>query len=205
MKALLLEDHPLCQQALAEMLRARVGKIEIECVTTVDAALLELNQSPRQLVVVAFATADVCGQPGLEGIVKAAGDALVVALDERPILSHVRRALAAGVKGYIPKTSSRELIDAALGVVLAGGTYIPELAATPPAEPPPRHNRLSPRQIEVLELLHKGFSNSEIARVLEISVATAKLHVHAILKATGARNRTALLVRTLQHGSAPNL
>jgi DNA-binding NarL/FixJ family response regulator len=50
----------------------------------------------------------------------------------------------------------------------------------------------------VLDLLHSGFRNEEIAQALGISVATVKLHVHAILKATGARSRVDLLVRNIQ-------
>lgn len=200
MKVLLLEDHPLCREALEGMLRARIGEIEVECASTVAAALLALELRPVDLVLAAFPTGDVCGRPGLEGVAKAADGALVIALDDRPIPSHLRRALAAGAKGYIPKTASRELIDAALGVVLAGGAYFPE-APTAPAPPPVGQIPLSRRQLEVLDLLHKGLSNSEIAKALGISVATAKLHVHAILKATGARNRTDLLVRELRRAS----
>lgn len=203
MKVLLLDEHPLCREALADLLRMRVGEIETECVTTVAAAVQALERAPRQLVLADFGTGDVCGRPGFEGVAKAVGGALLAALDERPTHSHARRALAAGAKAYIPKTSSRELIDAALGVVLAGGSYFPDMGAPRPADPPIYPRPLSPRQIEVLDLLHKGYRNSEIGHALGISVATVKLHVHAVLKATGARSRTDLLVRNVQRISTP--
>ena len=198
MKILLLEDHPVCRDALVEILRNRVGPIETECVATVAEAQAALSRSPAQLVIVDFGTGDVCGRPGLEGLAADAGEAIVATLDHRLVPSHVRRAQAAGARAYIPKTSTRELIDAALGVVLAGGSYFPEVAAQRPSERASGVARLSPRQGEVLDLLHRGLSNGEIAQTLGISVATVKLHVHAILKATGARNRTDLLVRNIQ-------
>jgi DNA-binding NarL/FixJ family response regulator len=198
MKILLLEEHPIYREALIEILRARVGEMEIESVGTVDEALKALARSPRQLVLADFSTADVCGRPGLEGVAQAAVGATIATLDVRPLHAHARRAQLAGAKAYIPKTSTRELVDAALGVVLAGGSYFPDLG---PARPPERTDasvRLSARQAEVLDLLERGLRNPEIAQALGISVATVKLHVHAILKATGARSRTELLLRKVR-------
>lgn len=51
-------------------------------------------------------------------------------------------------------------------------------------------NKLTPRQRDVLSLLIKGKSNKEIARDLGIAEATTKIHVVALLRAMGARNRT---------------
>jgi DNA-binding NarL/FixJ family response regulator len=196
MKILLLDEHPIYRDALVEILRARIGKLEAETAATVGEALEALGRGRRQLIIADFSTADVCGCPGLEGLARAAGDATVATLDARPVPAHARRAQLAGAKAYIPKTSTRELMDAALGVVLAGGSYFPDLD-----EARPRSGagaRLSPRQAEVLGLLERGLRNPEIAEALGISVATVKLHVHAILKATGARSRTELLLRKVQ-------
>jgi DNA-binding NarL/FixJ family response regulator len=204
MKILLLDEHPLCREAITDILRNRVGQVETESVATVAEALEALGRAPAQLVVADFATGDVCGVPGLEGVVEAARGAVVATLDIRTIPSHARRAAAAGAKAYIPTTCTRELIDAALGVVLAGGSYFPDLSAVRATDRPPATSaKLSPRQAQVLDLLHGGLSNSEIAQALGISVATVKLHVHAILRATGARNRTDLLVRNVRAAREP--
>jgi DNA-binding NarL/FixJ family response regulator len=201
MRILLLEEHPLFREALIDVLQKRLGQIETEFATTVAEALAALARAPVDLVVADFSAADVGGRPGLEGVVQAAAGASVAAFDTRTVASHARRTAAAGAKAYIPKTSTRELIDAALGVVLAGGSYFPELASMRPGDHARAGFGLSPRQAQVLELLHNGLSNSEIARALGIAVATVKLHVHAILKATGARNRTDLLVRNVRAAS----
>jgi len=53
---------------------------------------------------------------------------------------------------------------------------------------------LSPRERQVAMLIGRGLCNKEIARELGLSVGTVKLHVHNILKKTGARNRCAVLL-----------
>lgn len=77
-------------------------------------------------------------------------------------------------------------------LVAAGGEYFPPTPAEPtPVEEVAEGRRgLSPRQVQVLEQIMLGKANREIAARLGISAATVKLHVHAILKAIGARNRT---------------
>jgi len=185
----------MCQVALVDMLTRRVSSLETECVGTVAEALDALDRRPRELVIADFSTGDVCGRPGLEGLAQAAAGAILATLDIRPIASHARRAQLAGAKAYLPKTYTLELLDAALGVVLAGGSYFPDAGDVRTASDSAELLKLSARQREVLDLLHKGLRNNEIAHALGISVATVKLHVHAVLKATGARSRTELLVR----------
>ncbi len=60
------------------------------------------------------------------------------------------------------------------------------------------HQKLTPRQKEVLAEIGKGRSNQEIARVLGISIATVKLHVNAILQTLGVRNRTEAAIIALR-------
>jgi DNA-binding NarL/FixJ family response regulator len=197
MRILLLDEQPLFRAALVALLRERlgVGEVEVECPASVAEARQALGRRPAQLVLADFASGDVCGHPGLEGVVEAAGHAAVVAaLDARPVAEHARRARSAGARAYLPKTASPELLEAALALLLAGGSYFPELESAPRRA----GARLSPRQTAVMELLDRGLRNHEIAQSLGISVATVKLHVHAILKATGARSRTELLVRNRQ-------
>jgi DNA-binding NarL/FixJ family response regulator len=203
MKILLIEDQPLFREGLVDILQKQVDPAEVSCVANVAEALEALDGGAWQLVVADLSTGDLGARPGLEDVIDAAGDADVALLDARPVAAHRRRAQLAGAKAYIAKTSSRELIEAALGVVLAGGSYFSDLAPLRADDRPAGDHRLSPRQAEVLDLLHGGFRNEEIAQALGISVATVKLHVHAILKSTGARSRVDLLVRNIQAVRAP--
>lgn len=166
---------------------------------------------------------------GLAAMSLAAPDSAVVILsasdDRRLVLETVRR----GARGFIPKTSSSRLMLSALRLVLSGGVYLPPAvlddgaaAQGPETADPMTHLDghapaagdggdaglagdgggvpLTPRQREVLALLGQGKSNKEIARILDLSEGTVKLHVTAILKALNVSNRTGAVVAASRLG-----
>jgi DNA-binding NarL/FixJ family response regulator len=94
--------------------------------------------------------------------------------------------------------SHHVLIDALLRVH-SGERYIPRLIAHTLAERPP-HCELSPRESDVLALIVSGKSNREIAVALDISEATVKCHVTAILGRLGVSDRTQAAVAAIQRG-----
>src|SRR5262249_38238637 len=122
----------------------------------------------------------------------------------------VKRALDFGALGYIPKTTSCEVILRAFQLVISGGIYIPSevLNRTEPSveDRLPNHlatslERLAPadfglteRQMEVLALLMQGKSNKGISRTLNVAEATVKNHITVILKALKASSRTEAVV-----------
>jgi DNA-binding NarL/FixJ family response regulator len=115
----------------------------------------------------------------------------------------IRQLLAAGVLGYITKSTPRDGILAALRQVMAGGIYTPPgmLEAEEERENLPahsaaclaitrRHPSLSQRHLEVLRHLVKGLSNRQIGEALDVTEGTVKLHVTAILRILKVANRT---------------
>ena len=110
----------------------------------------------------------------------------------------VRRALALGALGYIPKSSPPRTLLSALQLVLSGNIYVPPLMLAPAAAAPRSTGvdaarpgaSLTERQLEVLRLLGKGLSNKEIGRDLGLSEKTVKAHVTAIFKTLNVVNRT---------------
>lgn len=125
----------------------------------------------------------------------------------------MRKALDLGAAGYIPKSAGIEVMLSALRLVLVGGIYVPPdllRKAAPPgitevvdaaAELSP--DSLTSRQQEVLRLLGEGKSNKEIARQLDLSENTVKIHVTAVLKALGVNNRTKAAVVARQFRIVP--
>lgn len=116
--------------------------------------------------------------------------------------------------GYLPKSSTPEVVEAALRLVLAGGIYLPsgigrlamrnadvaraviEPSATPDVSVgEPLYGNLTDRQHVVLQHVAMGRSNKEIARDLTISPATVKAHVAQIIAVLGAANRTEAAAR----------
>jgi two-component system, NarL family, nitrate/nitrite response regulator NarL len=111
----------------------------------------------------------------------------------------VRRALASGALGYIPKSASPQTLLAALQFVLSGNVYVPTFlldeTGSTPAEAagdsrPNADARLTERQIDVLRLLCDGHSNKAIGGMLGLSDKTVKAHVTAIFKTLNVVNRT---------------
>lgn len=100
--------------------------------------------------------------------------------------------------GMLHVDAPSEIQVAIVRLIMAGGEYFPcfAMAGEPRIEAAaPSVHRLSRRQRQVLGLLLRGRTNKEIAESLGISLATAKLHVQAVLAEAGARNRTEAVLR----------
>jgi two-component system, NarL family, nitrate/nitrite response regulator NarL len=115
------------------------------------------------------------------------------------------QALAAGARGALPRDAGASRLVAALraaarGLVTLDESFASALLRPQPTIPEPLVEPLTPREIEVLQLLAEGLSNKEIGSRLGISESTAKFHVNAILGKLGAQGRTDAVVRAARMG-----
>jgi DNA-binding NarL/FixJ family response regulator len=122
---------------------------------------------------------------------------IVVSINETA--EDVHQALAAGARGYIPKSSEKEAIVRAIRTVAGGGRYLsPELARRVAERN--AHVTLSARECEVLALIARGRANKEIAAALALSEATVKTHIAHILTKLDAPDRTRAVTLALERG-----
>jgi DNA-binding NarL/FixJ family response regulator len=152
------------------------------------------------------------GAEPLEGIRRvrdAAPDALLIVVTGREDDRLLMDLFEMDVAGFVPKSASGEILEAAIRLVLAGGRYLPpriyELAranghATPARDAGADMGRLTDRQIDVLRRMAQGSSNKEIALALNLSPATVKSHAAAIIAVLGAGNRTEAAIRARELG-----
>ena len=106
------------------------------------------------------------------------------------------------INAFIHAEEPIEEISYAITTMLAGRIYITPMLAHAGVEghglrkrlAPPKPSRLTPRQQDVLRLLEHGAANKEIARTLSLSESTVKIHLAAIYRMLGARNRTEAVV-----------
>jgi DNA-binding NarL/FixJ family response regulator len=194
MQLLLVDEHPVVRDALEHLLRTTFPAAHLSVVESPEDAFESVRRQSVDLVVANLISRPAGMLQHLPELVISAAPGKVVVFGESSLGPGVRQAIAAGVHGYVPSTSRPELVAAAIGLVAAGGVYFPHMPLfddRPPCSS--GHDviaRLSARQRDVFQALKEGKSNKVIARELMISVATVKQHVQAILKLSGARNRT---------------
>jgi DNA-binding NarL/FixJ family response regulator len=126
----------------------------------------------------------------------------VLAIASEP--ARAREALASGARGVVSRRTSGARLSRALDAILEGLVVIDEDLAEGALRPPQRplgsHETLTPRELEVLELLASGLSNKEIADRLGVSFHTVKFHVNAILGKLGASSRTEVVALAARAG-----
>lgn len=211
-RVVLADDQPLVRSGL-RVIMADHPDLEVvgEAATGAEAVQLVRDASPDVVVM------DI-RMPGMDGIeatrLITAGPATarVLVLTTFDEDDHVYGALRAGASGFMVKDMALDDILAAIRVVAAGDALIApgvtrrliaEFAGRPaaaPARSPRRIEGITEREREVLTLVGRGRSNTEIAEDLFITVATAKSHVSRLLTKLGARDRVQLVITAYETG-----
>lgn len=199
MDVLLVDDHPIIHETLGAVVRSVVPDVQVHSELDLGNAL----SKARQLKRLALVLLDL-GLPGCTGIEaltrfrKALPRIRVAVISASEDVESVRAALDAGAVGYMPKTSQPKTMACALRFIIDGGIYVPAQAmgAVPPPAKPPTLAALgiTERQADVLRLVAKGLTNSDIARMLNISGNTVKQHAHQAYRALGVTSRTEAMV-----------
>jgi DNA-binding NarL/FixJ family response regulator len=204
MKLLVVDDHPLIQQALAQALPQFDSAIHVLAAVDRTEALTALARHPDCALVLLDLT--LPGARGLDLLAELRRDyprLPIVVLSATHDRATVGAALAAGARGYVAKTSTATALVEAIRTVLGGGQSVTtDLAPAPPSMPdlPAGLAGLTHRQTDVLRLLVQGKPNKLICRDLRLSEGTVKVHVSAILKALNVRSRAQAIAEVTRRG-----
>lgn len=221
MHIVIADDHPLYREAMGMRLLRQHDTAKITEAGTLGElmAIAGSGEASVDLILLDLRMPGMEGGRSVSSVVKAFPDAAVVLVSGAAGFEDVRRAIAAGARGFLPKTLSSKDFASAISMILAGGSYLPaetlqlhdfnkngqqqddlqpgelqlrdlQLNGGPPRPEAQRlASELTTRQQQVLVQVAAGATNKEIGRNLDIAEVTVKLHVRQVFRKINARNR----------------
>jgi DNA-binding NarL/FixJ family response regulator len=208
LKVIVVDDHELFRRGLIDLLEER----GIQVVGEAPLAREAIRQASELGPAVVLMDLSMPGMSGIEAIQRltaVAPQAHVLVLTMMTDDQHVMSALLAGASGYLLKDASIDQIVEGIRAAARGESSIsPRIASRlirrlrePEAiEPGLSGSDLTPRELEVLELLTRGLDNAEIAQALYLSQHTVKNHVSNVLIKLQVENRIQAAVRAVRGG-----
>ncbi len=207
---IIADDHPLFRGALRQALGVNLPQAHIRETGDLDGLIASLRDNDA--VDLILLDLSMPGAQGFSGLIflRAQYPAIPVAIVSASAdAANVRRAISFGAAGFIPKSADSERIAEAVTIILGGGTWIdpdlPESGQDNATDAIARRlASLTPQQVRVLMMLSEGLLNKQIAFELNVSEATVKAHVSAILQKLGVDSRTQAVITAAKVGAAPD-
>lgn len=206
MRLLIADDHELLRDTLRDFLQQQDG-IEICTVGDLTGVLDLLAQGEAyDLILLDYTMPGVNGLDGLQHLLERSGTPPVAIISGVADIEIALQAMRMGAQGFLQKSMTARSLLNAIRFMVAGERYLPvddvlAHATLPTSAPPPEPASVSltARETEVLAALCDGQTNKEIARQLQLSEPTIKLHVKTLYRRLGATNRTqaAMIARNL--------
>jgi DNA-binding NarL/FixJ family response regulator len=197
---LLVDDHGLVRRGFRRILEDEPD-IEVagEAGDGTEAVQLAQKLHP-QVVVMDCAMPKMNGLDATRKILEKQPQTLVLMLSMHPEETLVRQALDAGARGYVLKNAVDLELGAAIRRVVAGETVLDSQLPRPAALKGERDAHLTPRELEILQMIVDGKSNKEIATVLDLSANTVAVHRANIMDALGIHKTAELVVYAIRNG-----
>jgi two-component system, NarL family, response regulator len=198
-RVLIVDDHPVVRAGLTSLLRKVNGLKVVGTAHNGEVALDLIRRSSVDVVLLDLRMPKIGGIDLLSMLREIASPPAVLILSSYAYEEEIYRALKAGARGYLSKDASGAQIVEAINTANAGGRYLSEDIAGRLAERESRSS-LSSRETEILEMVSKGLTNKEIARVLQISQYTVRNHINHISAKLEVGDRTEAVAVAMQQG-----
>ena len=202
MKILIIDDHSLYRDGLRFNLALMMPEAQIFDAENMTQAVEKLKQNNDiNLVLANWDMPDIRWKDGIKTIKENSKNSQIGVIASSSEHSDIKKILNMGLCCFLPKNIDAKVLNSALGLVLNGGTYFPPTLLKQQSNDVSSNNKhLTNRQLEVLKYLAQGLSNKQIAYQMNVSEATVKLHINALLRAVGATNRTQAVIKAQQMG-----
>jgi DNA-binding NarL/FixJ family response regulator len=188
-RLLIVDDHPVVRAGLSSMLCKHPGLTLVGAAAGAEEALALLERCPADVVLLDLRMPKMSGIEALPIIRKLVLPPQVIILSSFEFEEEIYRAVEAGARGYLLKETSRDDMVAAIVAVNAGRQYFPPAIASRLSDRTHR-SALSRRELEILEMLSRGFTNKEIGRAFGISRHTVRNHINNINQKLEVCDRT---------------
>lgn len=193
-RIVIADDHPLFRAALRSAVEKAAPGAAIEECASLEEARTALTRGPVELLLLDLKLSDSEGFAGLTKIRAehpAAPVAIVSASEEA---ATVRKAMALGAAGFIPKSAALPTMIEGITAVLNGDDWAPDASDAMESEAEKRLASLTPSQLKILAGLKEGRLNKQIAFDLGVTEATIKAHLTGVFRKLGVQNRTQAVI-----------
>lgn len=207
-RVLLVDDHTLFRSGIKALLQRQPGfEVVGEAGDGLEGVKRAKSLKP-DVVLLDLHMPGTSGREAVQLIVEEAPGARVIMLTVSEDADDLVDCLRAGAQGYLLKNINAEfLLDAVSRAAEGEAVMSPQMTAklmqnvraVNKPQPAADHDRLSPREREILGFLARGASNKDIARALDLAESTVKIHIQGILKKLGISSRVQAAVYAVEH------
>ena len=198
-RILIVDDHPLFLEGIATVVAHEPDMLLVGRASSGRQGIEEFRRTKPDVTLMDLRLPDMSGIGAVTAIRAEFADAKVIMLTTFEGDVEIQRALAAGVRAYILKSTPLEELVDAIRKVHGGRKHLPAQVAENLAD----HfngDELSEREIEVLGRMAEGDRNRDIGEKLSISEETVKVHIRHIMDKLGAKDRTQAVAIGLRRG-----
>ncbi|PSJ54935.1 response regulator [Pseudaminobacter soli (ex Li et al. 2025)] len=196
-RVFLVDDHPVVLAGVKSMVEAQRDLKVVGLAGEAESAMRGIEETDPHIAVVDVSLPGTNGVMLIERLRQRFPELAALALTVHEESAYVHQLLQAGARGFILKRSAAEELIHAIRSVLAGGIYIdPVMAAkilSTPKTPIASAESLSDREVSVIKLVAKGYSNKEVSAQLSLSVKTIETYRARAAEKLGLRTRAALV------------
>ena len=198
-RVMIADDHPIVCLGLATMIDSQPDMTVVAQASNGREAVEMFTQHTPDVTLIDLRMPEMSGVDAIKAIRTRHPGAVFIVLTTYQGDEDIHKAMAAGAQGYMLKGMPHDDLLEAIRRVKGGSQYLPPSVRSSLANRLPS-SELSPRELQILELIVKGLSNKQIADRLGITEGTVKWHVNAILGRMNVSDRTQAAVAALNRG-----
>jgi len=198
-RILSVDDHALVREGIATVINDQPDMQVVADAATGGEAIAQFREHLPDVTLLDLRLPDISGIEALTAIRREFPEARIIMLTTFEGDVEVQRALQAGARGYLFKSMAPESMFQVIRKVHTGKTHVPAEIAVHLAEHL-SYERLTPRELDVLQQIAAGNRSSDIAAKLYVAEGTVKVHVKNIMQKLGATDRTHAVTIAVRRG-----